>query len=93
MFTHIRRKKFIGVKRLIWMRTDSPEKEYFEIHFQNLPFIKTKSDLDVRYRRESTLWYERISYKIIVRGDIWHANWVGAREKSPIPIRTLNFFI
>ena len=28
---HIRRKKFIGIKRLIWMRTDSPDKKYFEI--------------------------------------------------------------
>ena len=28
---HIRRKKFIGMERLIWMRTASPDKEYFKI--------------------------------------------------------------
>ena len=28
---YIRRKKFISVERLIWMRTDFSNKEYFEI--------------------------------------------------------------
>ena len=35
------------MERLIWIRTDSPNKEYFEIKIQNLSFIKTKSNLDV----------------------------------------------
>ena len=39
---HIRIKKIIGMERLICMRTNSPDKEYFEIQFQN--FFLSKSN-------------------------------------------------
>ena len=44
---YIRRKKFIGMERLIWMRIDSLDKDILKSNF-NFFFNKTNSDFDVR---------------------------------------------